>query len=55
MSDTERDCWELQKLCEWLASRAPQDLARDLQTLEKARNTLNRVIGLARGEVKDAA
>ena len=55
MSTTERDCWELLKLTEWLATRSPQELARDLPDLERARNTLNQVIGRAREGARDAA
>ena len=55
MADTERDVWELQKLADWLAERADAaSLAEHLSDIEKARNTLNRVIGRAR-EVRHAA
>jgi len=52
---TERDVWELQKLAEWLASRSPDALAIDLPAIEKARNTLDQVIGNVRKVVRDAA
>lgn len=55
MSDLERDVWELQKLAEWLSSRSPEALAVDLPAIEKARNTLDQVIGNVRKVVRHAA
>jgi hypothetical protein len=55
MSSTERDAWELANLVGWLATRAPEDLMLELVTLERARNELNRVIGIARKALPDAA
>jgi len=55
MSTTERDIFDLGNLVNWLATRAPDELARDLPDLEKARNTLNQVIGRAREGARHAA
>ncbi len=55
MSDLERDVWEMQKLAEWLATRHPEALVADLPAIEKARNTLNAVIGRIRNEAREAA
>jgi len=55
MNDIERDVWELQKLAEWLETRSPEALAIDLPAIEKARNTLDTVIGRVRKVVRHAA
>ena len=51
----EHDAWELQRLTERLSRCDDSDLAENLGEIERARNTLNQVIGRARKARRDAA
>lgn len=55
MSDTERDCWELQKLADWLVRQEPEALVAHLGDIQKARNTLDMIIGRVRKVERHAA
>jgi hypothetical protein len=53
--EVERDVIDLGRLARRLAERSPEDLAAELADLERARNTLNQVIGRAREGARHAA
>lgn len=55
MTTTERDCWELQKLADWLVRIEPAALVEHLGDIQKARNTLDMIIGRIRKVERHAA